>query len=162
MRVTVRSCKGQRTKTKEPFLRFPSNLRNVLSCGWILRLTLAVRNTVSPDRCNGGEIATKFHQSLKPYCHTEPFPPFLAGERERLFSSSILQIQSSLLKFAIKPFPGGGSMGGFTCSFCKQPIRLETAKTDENGEADCYLLRLMALLQSRGHNTPNNSPTRGA
>jgi hypothetical protein len=56
-------------------------------------------------------------------------------------------------------------MGGVTCSFCKQPIRLETAKTDENGEAvheDCYLQRLMALLQSRGHNTPDNSPTRGA
>lgn len=50
------------------------------------------------------------------------------------------------------------------CSACKQPIRLEAAETDENGEAvheDCYLQRLMALLQSGGRSTPNNSPTAG-
>jgi hypothetical protein len=48
------------------------------------------------------------------------------------------------------------------CSVCKRPIRLETAKTDENGEAvheDCYLQRLMVLLQTGGCSTPNNSPT---
>ena len=48
------------------------------------------------------------------------------------------------------------------CSVCKQTIRLETAKTDENGKAvheDCYIQRLMASLQSGGRNTPNNSPT---
>jgi hypothetical protein len=48
------------------------------------------------------------------------------------------------------------------CSVCQKPIRLETAKSDENGKAvheDCYLQRLMALLQSGGRSTPNNSPT---
>jgi hypothetical protein len=48
------------------------------------------------------------------------------------------------------------------CFVCKQPVRLETAKVDENAKAvheDCYLQRLMALLQSGGRNTPNNSPT---
>lgn len=48
------------------------------------------------------------------------------------------------------------------CSICKQPIRLETAKTDENGKAvheDCYLQHLMAMLQGGGRSTPNNSPT---
>jgi hypothetical protein len=47
------------------------------------------------------------------------------------------------------------------CSVCQQPVRLETAKADENGKAvheDCYLQRLMALLQSGGQKTPNNSP----
>src|ERR1700747_1672247 len=36
------------------------------------------------------------------------------------------------------------------CSICKQLVRLETAKTDENGQPvheDCYLQRLMASLQ---------------
>jgi hypothetical protein len=48
------------------------------------------------------------------------------------------------------------------CSVCKQPVRLETAKADENGEAVhevCYLQRLMALLHSGGRSTRNNSPT---
>ena len=53
-------------------------------------------------------------------------------------------------------------MGTPICSVCKQPIRLETAKTDENGKAvhdDCYLQRLMSLLRVGGRGTPNNSPT---
>jgi len=36
------------------------------------------------------------------------------------------------------------------CSICKQSVRLETAKTDENGKPvheDCYLQHLMASLQ---------------
>jgi hypothetical protein len=47
-------------------------------------------------------------------------------------------------------------------SLCKQPVRFETAKADENAKAvpeDCYLQRLVALLHSGGRSTPNNSPT---
>jgi len=36
------------------------------------------------------------------------------------------------------------------CAICQQPVRLETAKTDEIGQPvheDCYLQRLMASLQ---------------
>lgn len=43
------------------------------------------------------------------------------------------------------------------CSVCKQPVRLETAKSDENGKAvheDSYLQRLMAFLQNGGRSTP--------
>ena len=53
-------------------------------------------------------------------------------------------------------------MGTPICSICKEPVRLETAKTDENGQAvheDCYVVHLMALLQSGGRNTPDNSAT---
>jgi len=53
-------------------------------------------------------------------------------------------------------------MNSPTCSVCKQSIRLETAKSDENGKPvheDCYMTRLMASLQSGG-STPNRSPTR--
>ena len=54
-----------------------------------------------------------------------------------------------------------GRMDTPICFVCKQPVRLEYAKTDENGKAvheDCYLQHLMALLQSGGRSTPNNSP----
>ena len=40
------------------------------------------------------------------------------------------------------------------CAICKEPIRLETAKTDERGRAvheDCYLQHFMAALQTRDH-----------
>jgi hypothetical protein len=36
------------------------------------------------------------------------------------------------------------------CAICQQPVRLETAKSDERGQPvheDCYLQRLMASLQ---------------
>ena len=36
------------------------------------------------------------------------------------------------------------------CAICQEPVRLETAKTDEDGKPvheDCYLQRLMASLQ---------------
>ena len=51
-------------------------------------------------------------------------------------------------------------MDTLICSICKQPIQLEAANSDENGRAvheDCYLQRLMALLQSGGRSTPNDS-----
>jgi len=38
-------------------------------------------------------------------------------------------------------------MEPLVCSICKEPIRLETSKTDENGESvheDCYIKRLIA------------------
>jgi hypothetical protein len=37
-----------------------------------------------------------------------------------------------------------------SCAICRQPVRLETAKTDENGQPvheDCYLQHLMTSLQ---------------
>lgn len=49
------------------------------------------------------------------------------------------------------------------CSICKQPVRLETAKTDEKGQAvheDCYLQRLMASLQYSPPRITPNSNTR--
>jgi hypothetical protein len=40
-------------------------------------------------------------------------------------------------------------MDHLICSICNEPIRLETSKTDENGQSvheDCYIQRLLASL----------------
>jgi hypothetical protein len=45
------------------------------------------------------------------------------------------------------------------CSICKQPIKLETSKTDENGKSvheDCYARRLIALVHDPP--SPENTP----
>jgi hypothetical protein len=37
------------------------------------------------------------------------------------------------------------------CSFCQQPVAVETSKTDENGRAiheDCYIQHLLASLHA--------------